>query len=63
MTATEFKWWRERLSLTQEEAAAALGLSRRYIVYAESGERGVSATVALLCKALEIIPRKKWPRL
>lgn len=42
--------WRERHGLTLEQAAEALGLSRRMIAYYESGEKAIPRSVALACK-------------
>jgi transcriptional regulator with XRE-family HTH domain len=62
MSPSAFKAWRERMGLTQDEAASALGVSRRAVIYFEQGERNVSRTVSLLCAALEQLPRKRWPK-
>jgi DNA-binding XRE family transcriptional regulator len=42
--------WRERHGLSLEQAAQALGLSRRMIAYYESGEKAIPKSVALACK-------------
>ena len=59
MTPTDFRAWRKRLSLTQEEAAAALGISTSMISNYEAGEirstdhpAPIPKTVALACAAV-----------
>lgn len=57
MRAQDFKRWRKALSLSQKEAAEALGLKRRVVQYYEKGERGgekvkIPKTVRLACAAL-----------
>ena len=47
MAADAFRAWMERHALTQEEAARALGLSRRMIGYYLSGEKPIPKTVML----------------
>lgn len=42
--------WRERHSLTTEDAAKALGLSKRMVAYYEAGEKPIPKHVALACK-------------
>lgn len=52
MTPAEFRAARKRLDWTQAEAAAALGYAgNRAISALETGERQVSATLALLVQA------------
>jgi transcriptional regulator with XRE-family HTH domain len=46
--------WRKRLSLTQGEAASALGLSPRAYQNYEMGERPVPKPVALACAAVAL---------
>jgi len=53
----EFKAWRKRLGLTQEQAAAELGLTRRAIVHYERGARMISKVVRLACEAVEMRKR------
>jgi transcriptional regulator with XRE-family HTH domain len=53
----DFKRWRKSLSLSQREAANALGLKRRIIQYYESGERDgervdIPLSVRLACYAV-----------
>ncbi|NWG46784.1 MAG: helix-turn-helix transcriptional regulator [Alphaproteobacteria bacterium] len=57
MRPTDFKRWRKALSLSQKEAAEALGLKRRVVQYYEKGERDgeevrIPRTVELACWAL-----------
>ena len=50
----EFIWnWMSRHHLTLDEAAQALGLSRRMLAYYRSGQRPVPLTVALACLGWE----------
>ena len=42
--------WRERHRLTLEDAAHALGLSRRMVAYYEAGAKPIPKNVALACK-------------
>jgi transcriptional regulator with XRE-family HTH domain len=51
MTAGEFKEWRRRLGLSQEQAAEALGLSRNTIARYEAGH--TPQIVDLACEHLE----------
>jgi hypothetical protein len=53
MTANAFRDWRKRHAYTLEEAATALGLSRRMVAYYEQGERPIPRVVALATRALE----------
>lgn len=53
MTAEAFRRWRQRHSYTLEDAANALGLSRRMVAYYEKGERPIPRVVALATRALE----------
>jgi hypothetical protein len=52
--ALEFIRWRWRYGLSLNEAADALGLSRRQVAYYASGERVVPRTVLLACKGWEV---------
>jgi transcriptional regulator with XRE-family HTH domain len=59
MKPSEFKHWRKSLSLSQKEAAHALGLKRRMVQYYEKGERDgemveVPKAVRLACFALTV---------
>jgi hypothetical protein len=50
----EFIWnWMSRHQLTLDQAAEALGLSRRMLAYYRSGQRPVPRTVALACLGWE----------
>lgn len=48
MSPDNFKKWRKSLSLSQKEAAEALGIKRRMLQYYEKGERdGEAITIPL----------------
>jgi transcriptional regulator with XRE-family HTH domain len=59
MTGEQFKQWRERLSLSQQGAADALGISKGSVVNYESGARrgdqrpvAIPRAIALACAAI-----------
>ena len=52
MTADAFRHWRERKAYTLDEAAQALGISRRMVAYYEGGNRPIPRVVALATRAL-----------
>jgi DNA-binding XRE family transcriptional regulator len=52
MSPEEFRVWRTHENLTLEQAARALGLSRRTIAYYESGGIRIPRVVALATQAL-----------
>jgi DNA-binding XRE family transcriptional regulator len=52
MTADAFRRWRERKAYTLDEAAQALGISRRMVAYYEAGDRPIPRVVALATRAL-----------
>lgn len=54
MTPAQLRAWRARLSLSQREAAAALGLSMRGYQNYESGEHAIPKPVALACAAVAL---------
>jgi DNA-binding XRE family transcriptional regulator len=54
MTAAAFRQWRERKAYTLDEAAQALGLSRRMVAYYEQGSRPIPRVVALATRGLEL---------
>jgi hypothetical protein len=54
MTAEAFRHWRERKAYTLDEAARALGLSRRMVAYYEKGDRPIPRVVALATRALDM---------
>ncbi len=54
MTPDAFRHWRERKAYTLDEAARALGLSRRTVAYYEKGDRPIPRVVALATRALEM---------
>jgi hypothetical protein len=51
-----FRQWRERKAYTLDNAAAALGLSRRMVAYYEQGKKPIPRVVALATRALELEP-------
>ena len=55
MTPDEFRQWRERKAYTLDEAARALGLSRRMVAYYEKGNRPIPRVVALATRGLELV--------
>lgn len=55
MTPDEFRHWRERKAYTLDEAARALGLSRRMVAYYEKGNRPIPRLVALATRGLELV--------
>lgn len=52
MTPSEFRAWRARMGYTQQQAAAALGVSLRTVKSWESGFAAPPAFLALACAAL-----------
>jgi DNA-binding XRE family transcriptional regulator len=54
MTADAFRRWRERKAYTLDQAARALGLSRRMVAYYEKGDRPIPRVVALPTRALHM---------
>jgi DNA-binding XRE family transcriptional regulator len=53
MPVEDFRAWRERNGLSLARAAEALGLTRRTIIYYESGRRLIPRTVMLACRGWE----------
>jgi DNA-binding XRE family transcriptional regulator len=53
MTPDAFRHWRERKAYTLDQAARALGLSRRTAAYYEKGDRAIPRVVALATRALD----------
>ena len=53
MTADAFRHWRERKAYTLDDAARALGISRRIVAYYEQGNRPIPRVVALATRGLE----------
>lgn len=54
LSPADFKQWRERKAYTLDTAAAALGISRRMVVYYEQGKKPLPRVVALVTRALEL---------
>jgi hypothetical protein len=54
MTADAFRSWRQRRAYTLDDAAKALGISRRMVAYYDHGEKPIPRVVALATRALEI---------
>jgi hypothetical protein len=57
MSAEAFRSWRQRHAYTLDEAAKALGISRRMVAYYDHGEKPIPRVVALAARALEISNR------
>ena len=55
MSPDSFRHWRERKAYTLDNAAQALGLSRRMVAYYEQGSKPVPRVVALAARALEMM--------
>jgi len=53
MSAVAFRSWRHRHAYTLDEAAKALGISRRMVAYYDQGEKPIPRVVALATRALE----------
>jgi DNA-binding transcriptional regulator YiaG len=58
MTPDAFRHWRERKAYTLDDAARALGLSRRMVAYYEKGDRPIPRVVALATRALDSAPAR-----
>jgi hypothetical protein len=54
MSADAFRSWRQRHVYTLDEAAKALGISRRMVAYYDHGEKPIPRVVALAARALDI---------
>jgi DNA-binding XRE family transcriptional regulator len=54
MTADAFRSWRQRKAYTLEQAAEALGISRRMVAYYDRGDKPIPRLVALAVQALEL---------
>ncbi len=55
MPVEEFDAWMSRNGLSLTEAAKALGLSRRTIVYYHGGHKPIPTYIGLACKGWEVI--------
>jgi len=53
MSADAFRSWRQKKAYTLDEAAKALGISRRMIAYYDQGDKPIPRVVALAARALE----------
>ena len=53
MTANAFRDWRVRHDYTLDEAAAALGISRRMVAYYDHGDKPIPRVVALATRSFE----------
>ena len=53
MTPSDFRAWLKAHGLTQDQAAALLGLSKRSIAYYSTGAKPISRTIALALKGVE----------
>ena len=58
MTADAFRSWRQRKAYTLDEAAKALGISRRMVAYYDQGDKPIPRVVALATRALEAAERQ-----
>jgi DNA-binding XRE family transcriptional regulator len=56
MSAADFQMWRAKRAYTLDEAAAALGLSRRMVAYYDHGDKPIPRVVALAAMAFEYDP-------
>lgn len=54
MTAAELKKWRERLHLSQADAARQLGCSRRSLQNWESGKHDIPKYIAMAVSAVSM---------
>lgn len=63
MTGADFLAWRERTGLTQEKAAARLGVTRTTIQNWESGQTGVPPVIATGCQVWERRLKQETPAL
>jgi len=54
MTAEDFRQWRKQKNYTLDEAAAALGISRRMAAYYDHGDKPIPRVVTLATQALTI---------
>jgi Protein of unknown function (DUF2442) len=54
MTADAFRSWRQRKAYTLDQAAKALGISRRMVAYYDHGDKPIPRVVALATRALDL---------
>lgn len=57
MSAEDFRHWRQQKDFTLDDAASALGISRRMAVYYDHGDRPIPRVVALATQALTEAPQ------
>ena len=62
MDPTDLSAWRERQALSQQEAADALGISRRTLIAYEAGESKIPLAINYACKWLDKNPALIEPR-
>ena len=55
VTPEAFRRWRARVGLTMDNAATALGISRRMVAYYEAGTHFVPRHIGLACKGFEAL--------
>lgn len=53
MSAAQMKAWRQRLGLTQSQAAQALGVTAQHYRKLEGGKTPVAHVYALACREIE----------
>jgi DNA-binding transcriptional regulator YiaG len=58
LTGNAFRRWRKRHGLSQEAVAKALGISRRMVLYYESGKAFVPTHIGLACKGWSALQDK-----
>ena len=54
MSPEQFKAWRKHMGFSQQEAAEALGASRRALQNYEKSEEAMPRTIELACAALAL---------
>ncbi len=57
-TVEDLRAWRERLGITQQQAANALGITRRGYVKREGGKAPIDREAELACRYLEEHPEE-----
>jgi len=59
MSAEQFREWRARHKLSHDQAARALGLSRRTVIYYDQGQRPIPKTVWLATIGIDARRRRR----